>query len=263
MNVNATFRYGQLNTKYLKVDTDYQRVPDPKRVKTIAEHFNPLKVNPIKVSHRDNAYWIFDGQHTTMVLKLRNGNQDLMVDCKIYEGLTKQDEAELFARQSEFVRKPEKNAELKALYVTGDPEIIELKNTLESLGFIFDFSKGQANYKVVCCSTVYKIFSNTRISEFIKLMSMIKECWHGDKESLRKEIISGLWIFLNTYTGEINLNLASSKLSKISPVDIIRDGKTHREMSGDTKYAWIIATAYNKGNRSNKVDVSKLTMKMP
>ena len=58
MNENATFRYGQLNTKYLKVDTDYQRVPDPKRVKTIAEHFNPLKVNPIKVSHRDNAYWI-------------------------------------------------------------------------------------------------------------------------------------------------------------------------------------------------------------
>ena len=203
-----------------------------------------------------NNLKVYGVRHINQVIGHLNGQEPMqptVVDTR----------AEFFAKQSEFVRKPEKNAELKALYVTGDPEIIELKNTLESLGFIFDFSKGQANYKVVCCSTVYKIFSNTRASEFIKLMSLIKECWHGDKESLRKEIISGLWIFLSTYVGEININLAASKLSKISPVEIIRDGKTHREMPGDTKYAWIIATAYNKGNRSNKVDVSKLTMKTP
>lgn len=260
MNKDATYRYGELNTKQLRVDMSYQRQLDPRRVKTIAEHFNPLKVNPAKVSHRDGAYYIFDGQHTTKVLQLRNGNEDLMIECKIYEGLTQKDEAELFARQNEYVRKVEKNAEMKALYAAGDPEIIELKSTLESLGFDFDFGKSKGDYRVICCSTVYNIFRKTRISEFIKLMNCIKECWQGNKDSLRKEIINGMWIFMKTYPDMDPRNL-TSKLAKISPLEILRDGKAHREMSGDTKYAWVIANAYNKGNRSKKVDVTELVKK--
>ena len=92
-------------------------------------------------------------------------------------------------------------------------------------------------------------------------MNCIKECWQGNKDRLRKEIINGMWIFMNTFSQDVNLNTAASKLSKISPIEIIRDGKPHREMPGDTKYAWVIANAYNKGNRSKKVDVSKLTAK--
>lgn len=260
MNTNATHRNGMLNTKQLKVDMSYQRPIDARRVKKIAENFNPLKVNPIKVSHRDGAYWIFDGQHTTRMLLLRNGNEDLMVECIIYEGLTRQDEAELFARQGEFVRNVKKNAEMKALYVAGDFEISELKSTLESIGFIFDFSESKGDYRIVCCSTIYNIFMKSRISDFTKLMECIKECWNGSNDSLRREIINGMWIFMKTYP-DIDAKILIAKLSKVSPVEIYRDGKVHKEIPGDTKYAWVIANAYNKGNRTRKVDITELVKK--
>ena len=69
MNKGVIYKYGKLNTVQLKVDMTYQRELNTEMVKRIAENFNWLKVNVIKVSHRDGAYYIFDGQHTMNALK--------------------------------------------------------------------------------------------------------------------------------------------------------------------------------------------------
>lgn len=257
MNANATYRYGMLNTKQLMCDPSYQRELDPKRVKQIAEHFNPLKVNAPKVSFRDGYYWIFDGQHTTATLVTRNNNQDLMIECKIYEGLTQQDEAELFARQSEFEKKPDKNAEMKALYTSGDAEIIELRRTIESCGFVFDFTKGQATNKIICCAQMYKIFRNAKEQDFRQFLYIVKSAWHGIPDSLRKEVIGGMWIFYKTYKNEIDIDLAIRKFAKVNPVEIYRDGKMYHNYAGDSKYAFMLVSIYNKKQKT-KLDVTKL-----
>lgn len=257
----VTHKYTQLNTKQLKVDMDYQRDLDPKRVKSIAEHFNPHKVNAIKVSHRDGAYWIFDGQHTAKVLILRNGNEDLMVECKVYEGLTKEEEAELFARQNEYEKKVPKNSEMKALYAAKDVEITELKRLVESCGFIFDFSKNQATNRIVCCDLVYKIFQKSRENDFRAMLSIIKSSWNGLPESLRKEIIGGMYVFYSTYKDEFDNEAAIRKFSKTNPIEIYRDGKVYSAYPGNSKYAYVLTTIYNKGQRKEKLDPTKLTTK--
>lgn len=257
MNTDATYKYGMLNTKQLKCDPEYQRGLDANRVKQIAEHFNPLKVNPIKVSHRDGAYWIFDGQHTTSALVTRNGNQDLMVECKIYEGLSQQDEAELFARQNEYEKKICGNEQMKALYTSGDIEIIDLKKTIESCGFVFDFSLTKTTNKIACCSQMYKIFTKTREQDFRNFMEIIKRAWHGDPDSLRKEIIGGVWLFYITYKKDISMEKAITKFSKVSPVKIFSDGKLYKDFKGEKKYAYVLASIYNK-KESKKLDLTIL-----
>lgn len=261
MNTDATYTYGKLNTSQLKVDRSYQRDINPTRVKQLADHFNPLKVNPAKVSHRNGAYYIFDGQHTTRVLVTRNGGKDLFIECKIYEGLSKQDEAELFARQNEGTRQVEKNSQMKALYTAGDIEIIELKNAVEEVGFIFDFQKGKSINRIVCCAQMLKIFRTARCEDFKKFLLTIKEAWNGMPESLRKEIIGGTWILYSTFKGKIDMDVAARKFSLVSPAEIIREGKALKTMPGDTKYAYMMGVIYNKGQRKNKLDLNELTQK--
>ena len=99
-NYNTKFKYCQLNARLLVVDKAYQREIQQDRVKRIVANFNPALVNPIKVSHRDGRYYVFDGQHTLASLRMQNHSPSLMVDCKVYEGLSQEDEARLFAEQN-------------------------------------------------------------------------------------------------------------------------------------------------------------------
>jgi hypothetical protein len=88
-NYNTNYEYKQINSAFILSDPDYQRTLDVNRVKRIVANFNPNLVNPIKVSLRNGKYYVFDGQHTLAALKMKNNNQNLLVECKVYR-LTKE-----------------------------------------------------------------------------------------------------------------------------------------------------------------------------
>ena len=115
MYYNRNYEYKQVNSAFIVIDEDYQRELDQNRVKRIVANFNPDLVNPIKVSYRNGKYYVFDGQHTLAALKMRNGGKDLMVECKIYRGLSEADEAILFSEQNGISRQVATNAKLKSV----------------------------------------------------------------------------------------------------------------------------------------------------
>ena len=78
----------------------YQRGVQHERVAKIADDFNEYIANEPKVSYRDGKFYMFDGQHTTEGRIERNGGEDLPILCKVYTGLTQEQEALLFAEQT-------------------------------------------------------------------------------------------------------------------------------------------------------------------
>ena len=85
----------------IELDPDYQRRIEMDRVNQMVEEFNPLVVNPLKVSHREGKYYAFDGGHTLMMEKKVNEAKDtFLVECRVYENLTKDEEKILFAAQT-------------------------------------------------------------------------------------------------------------------------------------------------------------------
>lgn len=78
----------------------YQRGIQRKRVELIAKDFNEYTANEPKVSFRNGRYYVTDGQHTIEARILRNGGKHLPILCKIYTGLTMQQEALFFAEQN-------------------------------------------------------------------------------------------------------------------------------------------------------------------
>ena len=78
----------------------YQRGVERKRVEMIAADFNEYIANEPKVSFRDGKYYVVNGQHTIEGRILRNGGEDLPILCKVYTGLTMEQEALLFAERT-------------------------------------------------------------------------------------------------------------------------------------------------------------------
>lgn len=247
-NYNTHYTYKQINSSSIFSDPAYQRAVDFTRVKNIVSNFNQSLVNPIKVSSRDNKYYVFDGQHTLAALKMRNGNKDLAVECKVYTGLTQQNEARLFSEQNGISRAVRSNARMKALYTAGDKEITEMHDLIVSQGLKLDFSESKGKGKIIACATIYKIYRKTTCSEFRDILQIIQESWNGEPESFNKEILTGMFVFYTMFKDKIDKKKAVSQFQKISPQAIIREGKLFKD-GGDKRFARQLAIAYNKRNR--------------
>ena len=98
----------------------YQRGVERKRVELIARDFNEYMVNEPKVSFRNGRYYVMDGQHTIEGCILLNGGADRPILCKVYTGLTMEQETLLFAEQNGHAAPLSAGIKLRAKVVGGD-----------------------------------------------------------------------------------------------------------------------------------------------
>ena len=98
----------------------YQRGIQRKRVELIAKDFNEYTANEPKVSFRNGRYYVMDGQHTIEGCILLNGGEDRPILCKVYTGLTMEQEALLFAEQNGHAAPLSAGIKLRAKVVGGD-----------------------------------------------------------------------------------------------------------------------------------------------
>jgi hypothetical protein len=232
----------------------YQRVLEPKRVKRIVAEYHPNLINAVKVSHRDGKYYIFDGQHTVAALKIKQNKEVVSVECKIYEGLTAADEAELFAQQNGISKDVTTIEKIRALYYAGNEKVAALIKTTESVGFKFKFTGGAATGYILAVAKAYQIFLTSEPYDYIQILKIIKAAWGGEPESLRKEMLGGIYFFSRLYRGEFDAETLSVRLSKVSPEKIIRDGKNNSILRGDARFAKEIFEIYNKQTRRGRLD---------
>lgn len=249
---NEKFDYKKINSKFIVSDLSYQRPLDMTRVGKIVSSFNINLVNPVKVSFRDNKYYVFDGQHTLAALKLKNKNNDLLIDCKIYYGLTKQDEAKLFSEQNGISRSVDSNSKLKALYTAGDIDVCIFQELTEKAGIKMNFSKGKANNKIVACKKAFTIYKNLTEAEYLEFLDIIKDSWEGHSDSFNTEILGGIYIFCKKYKDIFDKKRLIRQLTKVSPLEIIREGKLSYR-SGDERFGRQILHQYNKNLQSGRL----------
>jgi len=255
-NYNTRIYEKQLDSKYLLIDPSYQRPLNRARVKKIVNAFNPLLVNIVKVSKRDDKYYIFDGQHTVEALKQRSGCMDVMVKCKVYEfvGMTNWEkrriEADLFAEQNGISQDVDVVSKLRAKYVSDDKTVFDWVKTSNKSGLKLDLNNANWGHSnIVCYNEAFKAYNLIHDHEYLDMLCMIRFVWNGDTDSLRAEIIGGMALFYKNYYGSFDHGKLSEKLRKVNPWEIIRDGKMRPE-KGKMKYCEQIRQIYNKGIRN-------------
>lgn len=252
---STDFEYMQLNTRDIVVSENYQRDVRARKVQfnKIMKTFDPRKVNEVKVSHRGGKYYCIDGQMTMAVLKARNNGRDLLVNCKVYQGLTELDEKDLFVAQRGTSVGVSSMDKMRAEFNFGDENVTNLVHLCEMNGVTLEWNRSVGKNKVVAFQAIYDIYVDCgNPAEFSTFLEIIKKSWDGDSDSFRKEIMHGVWLFMKTYRGQYSVQTLIKKLQKVSPKSIIREAKVSTA-SGNRKYAIQILNAYNRNASANRL----------
>jgi len=215
-----------------------------------SRHFDMKLIGTITVSHRDGNYYIIDGQHRTQAA-IRKGIKTL--PCLIHEGLTYQEEAEMFVKL---------NKERRGLLVVdlfkgeceaGDIKALELKAAIENAGYCI--GKGSGTMRVYAIRTLQKIFSTDGEYMIKDILTIVHDAWGGIRTANNRLILLGLWRFLQVYQYEHGRDRLVSVLAKTPPAVIVRSVRGDLSDKSDTsKAAMSILSIYNKGLRKKLVN---------
>lgn len=232
----------------------YQRGLQDSRAARIADDFNEYVANEPKVSFRGGKYYVFDGQHTVEARKLLNGGKDLYVLCKVYTGLTEEQEARLFAIQTGIAAPLTAGIKLRANVFSGEPISEKFLRATQESGLTIDYSQQYGDYRIGCVGTALSEYKRVGETLYRETLQIIVEAWEGQQDSLRAEVLIGMMRFVELYHGEFDRDRLIRTLKNIHPISIYRDGQANLTgLPGYKKYLLPIYRCYNGKSRKNSL----------
>jgi len=243
------FKYEEMTISSAVIEVPretYQRGFNDKRAKRIAAEFDERIANEPKVSCRDGKYFVFDGQHTITARKLLNGGADLPIKCKVYYGMTEQDEATLFAQQFGVSAPLSAGAKLRALIFAGNPMAVAFEEANHSLGIRLDYDQDRGQNRLGCIQTAYDAYIKIGAERYKEAMGILKNVWNGTPDSFRMENVLGITRFVDLYHDEYNPHRLVTQLRHVDPLTIYREGRaTGINLTGYKKYLFQVLRIYN------------------
>ena len=248
------FEYKLLRPSQIRVDPLYQRKLDPRRVERIIREFDGDIFNEPKVSYRDGVYWVFDGQHSLAVWMKVYGD-DKPILCKVFKGMTWLDECEAFRKQNGIDKDPTTTDDLRAAYNAKVPEIVDMVDKTRMCGFVVDFVESKTPTRIVALSALHRAYRTLGSDQFLEMMTVIKDSWYGDMDAVSAPILTGMTTFFKAYGGNFDPEALANSLKRITPAEIIRNGKSYRNRKNT--YSREIVKQYNF-HRKYRLDENKL-----
>ena len=241
-----------LNTARLISGMRYQRKVEKRIVNKLVREWNPVMLTPLVVSHREGRYYLIDGQHRVAAMRRIYGG-DVKTDCVVHEGLTYQQEAELYIRFDSSIKRITKRQSVNAMLESRNdtrPQII--KELLKQAGFHWALKgRNPANYYINVTSTLFRVYDLLGPEGFRRLFTMLSGTWKGVPTSITARMISGTALFLKTYMEDLDDYVFTLRLSTHNPGDILRMAQ---ESGGPgntpTRIAHVLLDLYNKGCRT-------------
>ena len=245
-----------LASHILEIDPSYQRRIDMERVQKIVDNFNPLVVNPLKVSHRGGKYYVVDGGHTLMALKKVNeGKKTFLVECRVYENLTYEEENAMFSIQFGFSKPISVRDEMNALANAKDQETLDILRIIEESGLSLAIRE-ESGDAIRAVGKVRSMYRKCGEEIFSSALVLIRDTWGGKDGSLTANIIGGVCLFLKEFGSEYSRERFVRKLKASTPGSIRVTAKLGRVpyQTLDAAVATAVASLYNQGNGKGRLD---------
>ena len=244
-----------LSTGELYSGQPYQRPVLDRVVDKLVREWDPRLLTPLVVSYRDGRYNLVDGQHRVCAMRKKNGGKDVTALCRVYHGLTYEQEAELYYKLDRAKGHLRLAHATKALVESGaDAEIIEIKRLLENAGFVWALDKptGEA-FEVEATRAVINAYRLLGGAAFSRMLELTARTWHGAPSSVKASFLSGMALFLKTYETELDDDVFIKRLSAIDPEEILRRGKADFSTNkAALRFARVILGKYNSQQRGGR-----------
>lgn len=248
--IETVYKLMTINTKQIEVPREkYQRDINDPRIRKIAKDFDERIANEPKVSYRDGKYYVFDGQHTIAARKLLNGGKDLAVLCKVYFGMTAEEEALLFAKQTGESSPVTAGARIRAEIFGKDEIALAFLKANEDLGLQLDYDQERGLNRIGCIKTAFDAYRKLGEKRYKEAMSIIAAAWDGMPDSFRTENVIGITRFVHLYHDDYDQQWLLKQLRSVDPMQIYREGQdSGTDFCGYKKYLHPVFRIYNSGD---------------
>lgn len=211
-----------LNNTDLVCDSNLLHLPTSLAVARMLANFDARLVDPIKVSERDGKLYQIDGTKTMAVLTelhQQKGAQTFPVMCRVYSGLTPEDEARIYATTDDFHSHLPMAFRIRALYIAKDPEIMDFIETTKASGF--DIIPG--NYKphngfVCAIVTAFRSYQKLGSKEYLRMLKILMRTWAGVSWSVTRNMLGGMTRFM--MENRVNMNSFAKVFEHVTYEDI-------------------------------------------
>ena len=245
----------------LKVAPEYQRLLNLKWAQEIADNFNPDLVQVLQISYRDGQYYIIDGQHTTKAIRIRFKDNEYPLLCKIYYGLTKQEEAQMFYLFNKCRKSMDSASMLKAQLASGKEEVTEFFKCTRDAGFIIDpVKRSNCQYGIVAVRTAQNCFRGLGTERYLRMLNLLKATWDGKRWSLTQQMLNAMATFLAAFEDQIDDKTFIRQLRNISENDLLSEAGTFAAQGRAISLASAMVTFYNKRRRNGRLDYQTLAL---
>lgn len=221
----------------LAVDQAYQR-PLTSFWKTVRDEFNPALVGTLVVSERKNgSLWIIDGQTRWEAMKAQEwesytddaGRVHGGAPCLIYEGLSKQQEAELFAALQTQRRGMRTYHRFRAQLVAKEPQAVGIAKVVQQAGFELGVQETPDTLQsIAALERAYKVAPE----HLAEVLTIIRNVWGADnRDAVAAQIITGLSTFLRKQE-RLDYERLHDRLRDVTPKLILNRASQIREGAG-------------------------------
>jgi len=256
-NFKRRYTYRWLPFDQLKIDRSYQRRLQPRRSSSMAHNWNTDKENALVVNRRVNGtYFIVDGQHTYEALSAIE-NHPPRVYCKVFTGLTLEEEAQLFHDLDNERENLTPGASFKALVVAKDPAALEITRVAESVGLTVNYDRGPVPGNVRAFKSLQDIYRRGGSKGLERILRICHSAWPNNNDSTSSTLMRGLEIFLNQYGNKMDEHRLIETLSKHQPGAVVNMARNIDATLSSTIYpatAMAIKVIYNKKLTRNRLD---------
>jgi hypothetical protein len=178
----------------LEVDEAYQR-PLGAFVNNIVDDFMPALIGTLIVNHRGKKLYVIDGQHRLVALRIL-GIQD--VPCIVYQGLTRADEAKLFAKLQTERRRIRPSQRFAAEVVAKNPRALSIKKVLDKLDIQITDIGGRlmAPHEVSAVVALERIYDAQGDGHLEDVLTVCRMSFPDEKGALANDVILGVSQFM-------------------------------------------------------------------
>lgn len=229
----------------MSINPQAQRALSQAWVDDLSKNFDPDLMGFIHVSHRDGWYYVIDGQHRWKAAIQYLGS-DQQVQCHVYEGLTNQQEAQLFL---DLNKKKAQGpiSKYKVSLTAGAPDECDVDRIVRALELTVGSSVQLE--EITCITAILGVYRKQGPGGLSFGLRVIRDAY--GYEGFKREVISGLALVSKRYGTQVDEARLVKRLTTAGLVALKRRGKDLREVSGspaDACYACAIVEFYNRGN---------------
>lgn len=246
----ARLRWVPINR--MKVSPTAQRELNEAWVDRLAMEMELESLGYPTVNHRDDHYYVIDGQHRIEALR-KLGFTDEKVECWTYEGMAEEDEAERFLKLNNKLT-IETHAKFRVAVAAGRDVQCDIERIVRANGCVI--SKDNVPGAIGAVGTLERIYRRSDPKTLARTIRIVRDAY-GDA-GMEAPVLDGIGLLCQRYNGSLDDLAAVEKLAGANggPVGLLGRAEVTRRQTGQPKAHCVAAAAVefiNSGKGGKKL----------